>query len=203
MTPPAWRRVRDAYGRTFEVALAASLALCLLAFAVMPPLGIERVEVATTEPPTMYDVPDWKEPEPPREIPRPKVLNEVLDEDVEEVEELPDSVFDPADSAPAPPPPPRRGGSFLVFEDPPRVRSAPAPDYPSIARAAGIEGTVRLLVTVGLRGRVERVEVLDAEAEVLVMPAVEAVRRWRFEPARQSGQPVRATILVPVRFALD
>jgi len=32
--------------------------------------------------------------------------------------------------------------------------------------------------------------------------AAAAVRRWRFRPARRNGTPVRATVQVPVRFAL-
>jgi protein TonB len=32
--------------------------------------------------------------------------------------------------------------------------------------------------------------------------AVDAVKRWRFHPARHGDMPVRATVEVPVRFAL-
>jgi protein TonB len=33
--------------------------------------------------------------------------------------------------------------------------------------------------------------------------AIEAVRHWRFTPARQSGRAVTAAVEVPVRFSLE
>jgi protein TonB len=39
--------------------------------------------------------------------------------------------------------------------------------------------------------------------ERLDRAALDAVRRWRFVPARQGDTPVDAWVLVPIRFSLD
>jgi protein TonB len=32
--------------------------------------------------------------------------------------------------------------------------------------------------------------------------AADTVRRWKFQPARQGGQPVEAWVIVPIQFSL-
>jgi protein TonB len=46
--------------------------------------------------------------------------------------------------------------------------------------------------------RVER----SAGHPALDAAAIEAIRRWRFEPARRGAEPVEVWILLPVRFTL-
>jgi periplasmic protein TonB len=62
---------------------------------------------------------------------------------------------------------------------------------------------VLVRVAVGLDGRAVRVEVLRSSGSALLdKAAVEALERWRFEPARAAGQPVAATVEIPVTFRL-
>lgn len=75
------------------------------------------------------------------------------------------------------------------------------PLYPDLARDAHVEGTVQVWVLVGRDGRVEQVRV-HRSVPMLDEAAVEAVRRWRFTPARAGEQPVRAWVSIPVRFRL-
>ena len=77
------------------------------------------------------------------------------------------------------------------------------PDYPTLARQAEIEGRVVLKVTIDERGRVISAVVIRSDAQVFNNAAVEAVKQWTFEPAEQSGNPVKATIIVPLEFALN
>jgi protein TonB len=90
---------------------------------------------------------------------------------------------------------------------PPRYEAGgeanPWPRYPAAARRRGIEGEVLLRVAVGLDGRAERVEIVRSSGSALLdKAAVEALERWRFEPARAAGQPVAATVEIPVTFRL-
>jgi len=87
------------------------------------------------------------------------------------------------------------------WEDPPSVRTEVKPVYPQIAIDAGVSGTVTLRVLVGVDGRVEDVRVLDG-IPLLNGAAMDAARRWRFEPARVSGRPVRVWVALPIRFRL-
>jgi periplasmic protein TonB len=77
------------------------------------------------------------------------------------------------------------------------------PRYPASARRRGIEGTTLLRVFVAADGRVTDVSVeRTAGHEDLDGAAADAVRRWRFDPARRGDEPVGMWVLLPVEFRL-
>jgi protein TonB len=78
------------------------------------------------------------------------------------------------------------------------------PHYPYSARRRGIEGTVMLKVLVTAQGLVEVVQVERSAGHAdLDQSAMEAVRRWRFQPARRrGGEPVAMWVLIPVQYKL-
>ncbi len=79
--------------------------------------------------------------------------------------------------------------------------SQPAPNYPRDALRRGLGGTVRVQATVAPDGSVERMEVASSSGNrELDRAAMEAVRRWRFNPAMRNGQPVSATVVIPLDF---
>ena len=78
------------------------------------------------------------------------------------------------------------------------------PHYPESARRQGVEGTVLLKMRVTEQGRVEEVQVeRSAGHPDLDQSAMAAVQRWRFEPARRSGEPVAVWVFIPVEFKLQ
>ena len=80
----------------------------------------------------------------------------------------------------------------------------PAPAYPAIARRQGHQGKVVLRVYVNAAGGAERAEIRSSSGySTLDQAALNAVRRWRFVPARQGDQPVAAWVLVPLTFTLE
>ncbi len=76
------------------------------------------------------------------------------------------------------------------------------PAYPSIARAVGAQGTVRLSALINTRGEVVEIRVLGGPA-VLVQAAVEAVRQWRYKPYVLNGTPMEVQTEVTVNFHLQ
>lgn len=79
--------------------------------------------------------------------------------------------------------------------------SQPAPRYPQEALRRDAGGTVRVRVTVATDGSVDRLEVAESSGNrYLDRAAMEAVRRWRFQPAVRDGQPVVADVVVPIVF---
>ena len=79
----------------------------------------------------------------------------------------------------------------------------PAPVYPSLSRRLGEQGNVLLRVYVELDGLPSTVEVRSSSgSERLDQSALDAVRRWKFVPAKQGGQVVSAWVLVPILFNL-
>jgi periplasmic protein TonB len=78
------------------------------------------------------------------------------------------------------------------------------PRYPDSARRQGIEGTVVVKAYVTEQGRVEEVQVEQSAGHPdLDQSAIEAVGRWRFEPARRGRQPVAMWVSIPVKFVLS
>ncbi len=78
------------------------------------------------------------------------------------------------------------------------------PRYPESARRQRVEGTVLLKMRITEQGHVEDVQVeRSAGHPELDESAMEAVRRWRFEPARRNGEPVAILVTIPVVFKLQ
>lgn len=83
-------------------------------------------------------------------------------------------------------------------------RSGTLPHYPSAARRAGREGVVLLRVLVGTDGSAASVSVRETSGyDDFDSVAAQAVRKWRFSPARRAGQAVASFHDVRVRFRLE
>jgi protein TonB len=77
------------------------------------------------------------------------------------------------------------------------------PAYPSTARRLGLEGTSMLRVFVAADGRVTDVQVDQTAGHPdLDRAAMDAVRRWKFEPGRRGSEPVGMWVRLPVQFVL-
>ena len=84
----------------------------------------------------------------------------------------------------------------------PRAVFTPEPEYSEEARRAKHQGTVVLWLVVGPDGRPRDLRVLRSLGLGLDEKAMEAVRQWKFEPARKNGTPVAVRINVEVDFKL-
>jgi TonB family protein len=84
----------------------------------------------------------------------------------------------------------------------PRALYAPDPDYSEEARRAKFQGTVVLWVVVGADGRPKDTRIQRSLGMGLDEKAIEAVRRWKFEPALKDGKPVAVQINVEMNFRL-
>ena len=94
---------------------------------------------------------------------------------------------------------PYRPGSGIT---PPSVLHEVKPDYTEEARRRGIVGDVVLEIVVRSDGGVGQVRVLQGLGAGLDERAVDAVRQWRFAPARRYGTPVDVLVEVAVEFKL-
>ena len=79
----------------------------------------------------------------------------------------------------------------------------PYPKYPKLSLKRKEVGTVWLTLTVTAEGFAKDVRVKETSGYVrLDKAALEAVKRWRFSPARRFGQPVDAEYELPIHFKL-
>jgi periplasmic protein TonB len=84
----------------------------------------------------------------------------------------------------------------------PRALSMPQPAYTEAARAADVQGKVRVQISVDETGRVTDVKLLQGLGYGLDELALAAARQARFEPGTRCGKPVSATFNVAMRFTL-
>ncbi|HEX6851877.1 MAG TPA: energy transducer TonB [Candidatus Polarisedimenticolaceae bacterium] len=85
---------------------------------------------------------------------------------------------------------------------PPRLILKVSPEYPRIPLRMGLSGTVLLRAVIGPDGSVEEVALVRATSPLFVEAATDAVRRWRYTPALQSGRPVRVYFDAVVEFKI-
>jgi protein TonB len=85
----------------------------------------------------------------------------------------------------------------------PRGGYQTTPRYPESARTAGIEGVSLLRFVVLADGLVGTVNVEKSAGHPdLDRAAIDAVKTWRFEPARRGKEAVAVWVTIPVRFQL-
>ena len=84
----------------------------------------------------------------------------------------------------------------------PRILYKPDPEYTEEARKAKYQGVCVLWLVVGPDGTPHDVRVSRALGMGLDQKAIEAVRQWKFEPARKDGKPVSVMVNVEVNFRL-
>lgn len=79
----------------------------------------------------------------------------------------------------------------------------PVPLYPQLARQRGVQGMVLVNVVVKTDGTPADVIVTRSSGyEILDVAALDAVKQWRFIPAKRSGKVVEANVVVPVEFKI-
>jgi protein TonB len=101
-----------------------------------------------------------------------------------EVEVAPEPVYQP----------PRFGVAYL---------RNPSPEYPPISRRLKEQGKVMLRVMVTTAGEPGSIEVDKSSGfERLDQAAIEAVKQWRFVPAKRGEQAVNAWVVVPLSFSV-
>ena len=91
------------------------------------------------------------------------------------------------------------GGDVL----PPQKLYGPQPFYTEKAKRDRIQGVVILEAVVDEKGRVRAVKVLKGLPGGLTESAVNTVKKWRFKPATNNGEPVAVYFNLTTRFSLQ
>lgn len=150
-----------------------------------PPAPAVLTAAASTEPAAVaFSVPPQPEAAPPAPPAPPAAVVEAA----------------PVVAAPPPPPPPPLTAARFDAD----YLKNPPPSYPAMSRRMREEGKVLLTVRVSPQGAAEAVQVRQSSGFArLDEAALEAVRQWRFVPARRGTETVAASVIVPLVFRLD
>ncbi|MBZ0104797.1 MAG: energy transducer TonB [Sulfuricella denitrificans] len=185
---------------------------------IVPPRPLTVIEVALLAPPPQPNVTP-KQPEPPKFEPKPKIQPRHKPEPRQLLQPQPvaervmEQAPEPAPVVVAPAPPAHAAETPVRAEPEPAVEAPrfnaaylnnPPPAYPLSARRRGIEGRVLVKAEVLADGSCNRVELKKTSGfDPLDQAALEAVRKWRFVPARKGSQSISAWVEVPITFKLD
>jgi len=205
--------------KTMRWAVAAAFIFHAILFFIHFP-ELTKAEVAPEEKKKVYVVQQVRfKPPPPKqkqEIPQPKKKKVPIPdptpdepepirppEDVQPEINLPetDIIFD----IPEGPPPQEPEGPIMVGGDvkaPSRVYD-PRPQYTEIARKARIQGIVIVQATIDKEGNVTDAKILKGLPMGLDQEALNAVRKWKFEPATLNGKPVAVYYNLTINFTLQ
>jgi TonB family protein len=147
---------------------------------------------------------------PTQEILAPSIESPPLSTSLATIDSSPAPVAQPPPDIPAPADTDGRTAGVPSFQasipdvvTPPIRTRMVSPDYPSVARAADLEGDVVLRAIVGPDGKVRDVEVLQAVHPVLDEAARKAVLRYEYRPGRRNGIAESAVVRITVSFRLN
>jgi protein TonB len=84
----------------------------------------------------------------------------------------------------------------------PRVVYQVDPEFSEEARKAKYQGTCTLMLVVDSNGRPTNIRVANSLGMGLDEKAIEAAKKWKFEPAMKDGRPVAVEIALEVDFHL-
>ena len=82
------------------------------------------------------------------------------------------------------------------------VVSKVPPQYPAVAREAGIQGAVHLHAIIDTAGNIKSLDLIDGEPS-LANSAMEAVKQWKYKPYLLNGRPVEVDTQITVNFELS
>jgi protein TonB len=213
-----WPRWLPSFGLVVLLHVAAWWGFTHFKSEIVPPQPLPVVQVTLLAPPAPPEprvVP--LQPPPPKVERQPKPVVEkavsapipvpmVLPVEEYAVQQASVAVAPPSPPAPSPPAPPQPPSEPVI--EPPRYNAAylsnPPPAYPLAARRRGVEGTVLVRAKVAASGECQRAELKKSSGhDMLDNAALEAVKKWRFVPAKRGSQAVVAWVEVPITFKLE
>jgi len=155
-------------------------------------ISIENVDIPQTE--------QFQRPPPPA---RPSIPIESEDEDIPDDLTIEETEVDFSESLENLPPPEEDEPivPFFALSEKPEVVRQSKPEYPELARKAGIEGRVTVKVLINTQGDVEKVEIVKGHP-MLDDAAVESAKKWKFKPGKQRDRTVKVWMNIPIDFKL-
>lgn len=88
------------------------------------------------------------------------------------------------------------------MEPPVPVRTV-APKFPEEMRRNGSAGLVTVSCLIDEKGNVTEPKVIKSTNDAFSEPAVEALKKWKFKPAKKNGEAVAIRVNIPVQFTVD
>jgi len=92
---------------------------------------------------------------------------------------------------------------FFKVEVKPEPIKTVLPEYPEVARKAGLEGRVTIAAIVDENGNVIYAEVINSTNKVFEEPALKAAYQYKFKPGMMKDKKVKVRVIIPFAFKLQ
>jgi protein TonB len=92
----------------------------------------------------------------------------------------------------------RIGGNLMA----PKLIIAPDPSYPPLAKQARIQGDVHIDAVIDVNGNVVEMQLVKGHP-MLVNAAMDALRKWKYQPTILNGEPVPVQLIVVIKFRMS
>lgn len=93
--------------------------------------------------------------------------------------------------------------TFVPVEKFPEIVYSPTPEYPELARRAGITGKVYVKILVDKEGKPKKAVIFKSDSDLFNDAAIAAAMKSAFTPAIQDNKPVTVWIVIPYKFTLQ
>ncbi len=88
-----------------------------------------------------------------------------------------------------------------AIEPPVPVRTVP-PKYPPEMRREGTAGLVTVSCLIDEKGNVQDPKVEKSSNDAFSQPALDALLKWKFKPAKKAGTAVAIRVNIPIQFTI-
>jgi len=199
---------KDEASTYYPKSLSLAILMVLFSFLVSPKMEVKPYQHKVKEMESVYIPPEIKDViKPPAEQKTPTVVTLIMegddsndDEDIEIVDTIEETTLDVTKIEEAPDS--SLPNKFFIAEVMPVAIKQVAPKYPDFVKKRGIEGKVWLQCVVDKNGNVGKIEVLKSVLPQLDDEAKNALKKWKFEPAKSGGKPVAVWVKLPFEFKL-
>jgi protein TonB len=89
-----------------------------------------------------------------------------------------------------------------TLEPPVPVRTV-SPKYPAALKTDGVSGVVSINCIIDEKGNVTEPKVVKTSNPAFAEPAMEALSKWKFKPAKRGGVVVPIKITIPIQFSVN
>ena len=90
-----------------------------------------------------------------------------------------------------------------AFDVRPVPTKTPPPEYPYALKREGVSGVVAVKVLIDVNGSVAECAVSKSTNPGFEAAALDAVKKWKFKPAKKDGAPVEARLIIPIQFQIN
>ncbi|HEX7319447.1 MAG TPA: energy transducer TonB [bacterium] len=196
------------YGIAIRLAMLASTIITIMLFLCVPyaepePYKLKK-EIITMVEEYTAEINKYKAEPPPAERPKVAVVVAPGEAADKEVETIAATDFNEDLIRTAPSGPDIEVVSYYKVEVKPQPLNAPIPEYPDLARKAGIEGKAVVKMLIDIDGSVIDVQILKSSGnQMLDEAALTTARKSKFTPAKQRDKLVRVWVSKLFEFKLE